>query len=217
MIKNLRKTEDPTEKFEPGTIIYIASKLMLYKGKVIEKVPEMDEDSELSIKETCKWFVKNCKYKVKVGGGLDIVVAVSPSMMFLDVNEAIEERKSIIINSYIEDLMSRAECLRESLSRVNIEHIIGEDIPDPSNPIKSMQNVNDVIFPTRREAERMVQKLKDIGGRYGTVSVADFYDMISQKHVFVDNKHGWRELRDLEIVVNQNGYSIKFPQTIELD
>lgn len=74
-------------------------------------------------------------------------------------------------------------------------------------------SVNEVIFPDRGDAEEVLLKMKEACERYGMVSVADFYDTINEKHSFTDNKWGWTDLSNVEVVRNRDGFSINFPKS----
>jgi hypothetical protein len=88
--------------------------------------------------------------------------------------------------------------------------------PMPQKP--SIYAVNDVNFNERADAEEVLIRLRDSIVRYGSVSVADFYDMINQHCSFTDQKYGWFDLTTAEVIRTRTGYSIDFPrvQPIEL-
>lgn len=90
-------------------------------------------------------------------------------------------------------------------------------IPQNAYAKASIYSVNDVEFFDRGEAEQVLYSLREMIQRYGMVSVGDFYDLISQKHVYTDLKYGWRDLREAEVVRIRNGYQIKFPKIIPLE
>lgn len=78
-------------------------------------------------------------------------------------------------------------------------------------------SLNEVIFDERGEAEVVLDRMREAIARYTSVSVADFYDMVNFKHAFTDNKWGWDNLSDAEVVRNRNGYSIQFPKVKPLE
>lgn len=90
-------------------------------------------------------------------------------------------------------------------------------IPNSAYNRSGIYAVNEVAFMDRGEAEEVLLRLREEVERYGMVSVADFYDMISQKHNYTDQKYGWRDLRDAEVIRVRDGYSIKFPKIIPLE
>jgi hypothetical protein len=72
--------------------------------------------------------------------------------------------------------------------------------------------VNDVLFNERQDAEEVLLKMNEAITKYGMVSVADFYDMIGQHGAYTDQKYGWFDLRQADVVRNGDGYSIYFPK-----
>ena len=90
-------------------------------------------------------------------------------------------------------------------------------IPTSMYAKSNVYSVNDVIFYDRGEAEETLLRLREEIERYGMVSVGDFYDLISQKHVYTDLKYGWRDLREAEVVRVRDGYAIRFPKIIPLE
>lgn len=90
-------------------------------------------------------------------------------------------------------------------------------IPNSAYNRSGVYAVNEVAFMDRGEAEEVLLRLREEVERYGMVSVADFYDMISQNHNYTNRKYGWRDLRDAEVIRVRDGYSIKFPKIIPLE
>lgn len=81
---------------------------------------------------------------------------------------------------------------------------------------KTVFAVGDVVLLDRGEAEEVLSSLQDQIQNYGMVSVADFYDVIGRGAPHTANKYGWRDLRDVEVVRNREGYSIDFPKATPL-
>lgn len=86
------------------------------------------------------------------------------------------------------------------------------------SPIGAPQNrpsvyaVNDVMFYDRGEAEAVLQRMNEWLARYGSVAVADFYDLVGQRCSYTDQKYGWYDLRAAQILRVNDGYSIQFPR-----
>lgn len=78
-------------------------------------------------------------------------------------------------------------------------------------------SVQDISFETRADAEEVLIAMNGSIERYGMVSVGDFYDMISQKCSYTDQKYGWKDLSGAEVVRVRDGFSIRFPRVIPLD
>lgn len=79
----------------------------------------------------------------------------------------------------------------------------------------SRQNIrreeNDIIIPSKSEAERVVEQLIDIVEKYDQASVADYYELIGLPTQHTDNKWGWTSLSRAEIRQVREGYSINLP------
>jgi len=87
----------------------------------------------------------------------------------------------------------------------------------PQARIPNVYRVNDVTFDDIGDAETVLFQLSDCIDRYGDVSVANFYDMIAQKHTFEDQKYGWRDLSSARVVRIADKYAIQFPPAIPLE
>ena len=90
-----------------------------------------------------------------------------------------------------------------------------------SNPMAPKQNtiftIGDIVFPDREDADKVLLALQESIIKYGTATVADFYDFINKAHSYTDNKYGWKDLRDAEIIRVDGGFSIRFPKVIPID
>ena len=52
---------------------------------------------------------------------------------------------------------------------------------------------------------------------YGVVRVADLYDLVGKTGDYTDNKYGWTNIRNAEIVRVREGYWIKMPRAMPID
>ncbi len=92
----------------------------------------------------------------------------------------------------------------------------------PQQPVRkkagtSSYLVDDIVITTRGEAEEVLQRMEELLDSYGTVSVADYYDLVDITGKHTDNKYGWNDLSAAYIVKAFDGYVIKLPRTIALD
>lgn len=87
----------------------------------------------------------------------------------------------------------------------------------PQQTRNDIYSVNDVTFNDRGEAEQVLASMKEQIVRYGMVSVSDFYDLISYKSNYTDNKYGWRDLSQAEVIRFRDGFSIRFPKIVPLE
>lgn len=77
---------------------------------------------------------------------------------------------------------------------------------------------NDIIVPTRGDAERVLREMDDLLDKYGIVSVADFNEMVGIVGPYTDAKFGWTKLNTAEAVRTSDGrYMIKLPKAMPID
>lgn len=74
----------------------------------------------------------------------------------------------------------------------------------------------DVIVPTRQDAEEVVYNLNSILDDYKLVSVADLYELVGVEARFTDNNYGWSDLRNVGIERVNDGYLIRMPRVSAL-
>lgn len=77
---------------------------------------------------------------------------------------------------------------------------------------------DDILFDTRGDAETVLDAMQDIIGQYGTVSIADLYELA---HVpndnFTLNRYGWAHLNGAQVVRVREGYILKLPKAVPLN
>ncbi len=77
---------------------------------------------------------------------------------------------------------------------------------------------DDILFDTRGDAETVLDAMQDIIGQYGTVSIADLYELA---HVpndnFTLNRYGWANLNGSQAVRVRDGYILKLPRAVPLN
>ena len=89
--------------------------------------------------------------------------------------------------------------------------------PDRYILAKSQRDFDNVIVENRWEAEEVIDQMVTCIQEYGSVSIADFYDLVSMPSNFTDNKYGWTNLATASIERVGGGYLIKLPPTVKLD
>lgn len=83
--------------------------------------------------------------------------------------------------------------------------------PVVANPI----NYQDIIFSSRGDAEEVLSQLADAVAVYGSVSVADLYDLVGMTSNYTDNKYGWFEIQGRAYVQPvSGGYIIRLPKPV---
>ena len=82
---------------------------------------------------------------------------------------------------------------------------------------RSGYSYNDIIFNNRGEAEEVLSQMDYIIEQYRMVSVADLFDLVGESCNFTDQKYGWTNLRNAEVVRVRDGYMIKLPKALPFD
>lgn len=86
-----------------------------------------------------------------------------------------------------------------------------------ANTIRSGYDYEEYIIDTLAEAKEVLSRMDDIIARYGTVSIADFYELVGVRCNYTDNKYGWTNVRNANIVRVREGYIIKLPKAMPLN
>lgn len=119
-----------------------------------------------------------------------------------------QEKKDIqtldeVLNQFIEELK---EPKKEKISYRKYSDYIRK------HPLVS----DEIIVSTRKEGEKVLDKLGDILRNYGEVSVADFYDLVGMPSEYTDNKRGWKDLHYAGLKKTRYGYAFAFPNPVDL-
>ncbi len=83
--------------------------------------------------------------------------------------------------------------------------------------MNSGYDYDDVILENRGEAEEVLSRMDDLISTYGTVSVADMYDLVGITGNYTDNKYGWTDIRNASVVRKADGYMIRMPKAMPLN
>ena len=76
---------------------------------------------------------------------------------------------------------------------------------------------DDIIVPTRGEAEEVISRMDELIETYGVVSVADFYDLVGISANYTDNKYGWMNIASAQPIRVGDGYKIKLPKAMPIN
>lgn len=66
----------------------------------------------------------------------------------------------------------------------------------------------DIVLRDRRDAEEIVDNLKERIREYGSASIADLYDLIEMSGKYTDNDWGWDDERDIGVKRVSSGFLI---------
>lgn len=75
----------------------------------------------------------------------------------------------------------------------------------------SIRDANNIVVETRGQAEVVMEALANTLSQYGTVTVADLYDIVGMTSEFTFNKYGWTDLTHAEIRHVREGYLLALP------
>lgn len=76
---------------------------------------------------------------------------------------------------------------------------------------------DDIIIESRGEAEEVLTRMDELLETYGVVSVADLYDLVGITGNYTDNKYGWTNIRNAQVVRVRDGYLLKLPKALPID
>lgn len=75
---------------------------------------------------------------------------------------------------------------------------------------------DDIVLESRGEAEDVIERMTELADLYGQVSVADLYDLVGVTGNYTDNKYGWTNVRNAEVIRVRDGYMLKLPKVLPL-
>lgn len=82
---------------------------------------------------------------------------------------------------------------------------------------RARQEFDELIIQSLQEAHEVIDRMFDILSRYGSVSVADLYELTGVQSAHTDMKWGWYDLRGAQAVrLRQGGYLLDLPEPEEL-
>lgn len=85
-----------------------------------------------------------------------------------------------------------------------------------ANESRSRYSCDDIVMESRGDAELVISQMDELIDMYGSVSVADLYDLVGKSCDYTDNKYGWTNIRNAEPVRVRDGWMIKMPRAIPL-
>lgn len=135
---------------------------------------------------------------------------------------AIKKAISDIVTDGIDILLygeSRGRSRRSAVDKISYRsYYDGYPQPRDSRSLSySPYTYDDIILSTRGEAEEVLMRMDELMETYKLVRVADLYDLVGISGNYTDNKYGWTNIRNAEIVRVRDGYMIKMPRAIPID
>lgn len=76
---------------------------------------------------------------------------------------------------------------------------------------RSRFDSDEIILPSREDAEEVKQSLFDVFDQYNAVTVSEFLELVGLPDEYTDRNYGWTNLRDVEVRRVRDGYVIDLP------
>lgn len=77
---------------------------------------------------------------------------------------------------------------------------------------------DDIVLDDRADAQEVLSRMDELIDCYGIVSVADLYDLVGMDcGNYTDNRYGWKDLRNAQVVRVRDGYLLKLPKAVALN
>ena len=89
----------------------------------------------------------------------------------------------------------------------------------PDSPRRSGVNYEEIVFPTRGDAESVYDRMSELCDTFGNVSVADIYELADVPNDnYTLNKYGWTSMEGAQVVrLSGGGFTIKMPKAHPFD
>ena len=109
----------------------------------------------------------------------------------------------------------------EDVGRVNYQSMSSSAPPrahQSSSPMlsrrsRTRQEFDEIVIQSRQEANEVLDRMYDILSRYGSVAVADLYELTGIQAAHTDYKWGWTDLRGAKASkLRQGGYLLDLPE-----
>lgn len=75
--------------------------------------------------------------------------------------------------------------------------------------------INGIIFESEEDAKTIINDLNKTMETYGTVSVADLYDLSGLICNYKDNGYGWTDISSAKIVADKRGYILQIDEPVK--
>lgn len=193
---NSRKARAEKEKKEKESVEEKRAEKVVH-GKVKTKKNEVRKLTDIFISED----VSNVKNYIL----LDVLV---PS-----IKKAIYD---IVVNSLDMSLFGGRGGKRPTADRISYRDYNGisrrDDRGYGGSRSISGYSYDDIVLETRGEAEAVLSRMDEIMEEYEIVRVADLYDLVGITGDYTDNKYGWTNIHNAEVIRVRDGYKIKMPR-----
>ena len=91
------------------------------------------------------------------------------------------------------------------------------DRPPNPTPLPSQLDYDEILIPTRPDAEAVLESMYDLIQQYEAVSIHDLKSLVGWSSNYTDQKWGWTSLQGSSIRRVREGYMLEFPRPVSLD
>lgn len=86
------------------------------------------------------------------------------------------------------------------------------------NTDRSGLDYDNIVLPSRGEAELVLSQLEEIIMQYQFARIADLYDLVGiSTNNHCANNYGWTNLSDAKYIMVRDGYLLKLPRAVPID
>ena len=104
---------------------------------------------------------------------------------------------------------------RSNSSRVSYrDYSSGSGRRENNRSTRTNYDFADLVYDTRSEAESVLASMDEIMDTYNVVTVADMYDLSGVTCNYTDNKYGWMNISNAQVIHGRDGYIIKMPRVV---
>lgn len=83
--------------------------------------------------------------------------------------------------------------------------------------LRESLSLDDFIFETRDDANKILSSMSDILSVYNVVTVTDLYDLCKLKSHYTYNNYGWNDLSTAGVTLTRDGYLLNLPTPYAID
>ena len=98
---------------------------------------------------------------------------------------------------------------------------IGRRDDQPSQTLsmraRATHNFDEIVLPSRDDAERVIDSLFEIISKYNQATLVDLYDLVGVQSSYTDRRWGWTDLRGAGATRINNGYLLDLPRPEQLE
>lgn len=187
------------------------------------KYKENQETSEKRVEKVISGTAKTKKNEVRKFRDVFISEDISNVKSYVLMDVLVPAIKNAIVDIVTDgvNMIFGTGSGRKNTSRANYvsyRDYSRESRRDDSRASTGRFNYDDILFPSRGEADAVLEQMDAIIEEYGYVTVADMYDMADLTAPYTGNRYGWTSVRRAEIVRVRGGdYIIKLPKAMPID